>query len=115
MSEQEPIAAFKAYFRGARFDRKGEMTFDLVIPKEEKYNALPMTDIGDLLFHFKVYAQTHEFTTYEALEGFEMPEGSQMGDGTGDHWVQGGFAESKLLDEGLVINQNRKRDDKSGR
>lgn len=100
----EPLATFKAICRGAKLDAKGEVCLDIVVPKEEKYNCLPVTDNGHIMMTFIVHAvRADSFMDNEILEGFVLPEGAAMGDGTGERTYRGGYRESDDLREGKIV------------
>lgn len=48
----EPIAAFKGFVREMKTDRRGQLLLTLMIPLQEKYDAIGLTDIPGLMIGF---------------------------------------------------------------
>lgn len=44
------VAQFKGYVKSWGSDRFGELTVTVAVPSSEKYNAMPVTDVQDLMF-----------------------------------------------------------------
>ena len=55
MVEYIKKAEFRASVIGARIDASGELVVNLKVPMEDKYLALPLTDIRAVLMVFSAY------------------------------------------------------------
>lgn len=101
----EHLATFKAYCRGAKVDPRGELCLDIVVPKEFKYDALPLTDEGNVLFEMVISKPVFASASpSDLLEGFVFPEGASLGDGSGELDSFGALSESKQLDQGMKFS-----------
>lgn len=99
------IHTFKAWVRGATVDSKGELTISVVVPKEHKYEALPITDHGAIMqeFSVKIVKEYSEDEMDDLLDGFVLPEGAGFGDGNGELSNRGGVYESPNVNEGKIV------------
>lgn len=52
----ERLAQFKAYVRGGKINQHGEFVFTVAVPYEDKYRAMPITDIRGTMFVMEVWS-----------------------------------------------------------
>lgn len=65
----EQLLQFQAYVKSARINVHGEVHIQIAVPYEDKYAALPLTDIRGVMFVLGVF-QPVGIETGDDLEGF---------------------------------------------
>lgn len=56
------VSEFRGAVAGGHVNNQGELTLTLKVPREDKYLALPVTDISGVLMVFSVYKPEQEET-----------------------------------------------------